>query len=290
MKKMISESDPYTRIPKFKLPPLTCDAHTHIFGPTDKYPYAPERLFTPSDAPLEMFQALHEKMGIERAVIVNHNVYGTDNRVALDAVSVSNGRYRAVANIDDTIEERDLECLHRGGFRGCRFNFVQRLGCVPDAKVFERVLAKIKPLGWHVDLLFEAVDIPEYVPMLRRLSVRYVIAHMGHVEAAKGLDQKPFQALLELMKNEERCWVKVSGCDRVSATGAPFLDVVPFARQLVEAAPDRVIWGTDWPHPKVKQIPDDSDLVDFVPLFAPEAELQQRILVENPSRFYEFDT
>ena len=288
--KMIAGPDPNTRIPKFKLPPLACDAHTHIFGPGDKYPYAPGRAYTPPDAPLEMFRALHEKLGIERAVIVNASVHGTDNRVALDAIAVSGGRYRAVANIDDTITEKELEGLHQGGFRGCRFNFVRHLGGVPDMKVFERVLAKITPLGWHVDLHFDAVDIPEYAPMLKRLPVRYTIDHMGRVKAAEGLDQKPFQALIDLMKADEKCWVKVCGGERVSATGAPFLDAVPFARQIVETASDRVIWGTDWPHPNVKQMPNDGDLVDFVPLFVPEAELQQRVLVENPGRLFEFDT
>jgi predicted TIM-barrel fold metal-dependent hydrolase len=144
----------------------------------------------------------------------------------------------------------------------------------------------IAPLRWHVDLHFDAVDIPEYAPMLRRLPVRYTIDHMGRVKAAEGLEQKPFQALINLMKDDEKCWVKVCGCERVSACGAPFLDAAPFARRIVETAPDRVIWGTDWPHPNVKQMPNDGDLVDFMPLFAPEPELQKRILVENPGRLY----
>ena len=177
--KSIPGPDPDTRTPAFKLPPLACDAHCHIFGPGDRYPYAPDRSYTPLDAPLEMFRALHAKIGVERAVIVNASVHGTDNRVALDAIAVSGGRYRAVANIDDTITDAELEVLHQGGFRGCRFNFVRHLGGVPDLKVFDRVVARIAPLGWHVDLHFDAIDLPEFAPMLNRLPVRYTIDHMG---------------------------------------------------------------------------------------------------------------
>lgn len=288
MIKTIIGPDPNTKTPKFKLPPLTCDAHCHIFGPSDKYPYAPGRTYTPPDAPLEDFQALHAKLGVERAVIVNASAHGLDNRVALDAIAVSGGRYRAIANIDDTITEAELEKLDKGGFRGCRFNFVRHLGGVPDMKVFERVIAKIKPFGWHLDFHFDAIDIPQYAAMLKRLPVSYAIDHMGRVKAAEGVEQKPFQALINLMKDDEKCWVKVCGCERVSSTGAPYLDVVPYARRIVETAPDRVIWGTDWPHPNVKEMPNDGDLVDFLPAFLPEVELQQRVLVENPARLFAF--
>jgi 2-pyrone-4,6-dicarboxylate lactonase len=288
MAKAIPGPDLNTKTPKFKLPPLACDAHCHIFGPGDKYPYAPDRSYTPPDAPLEMFRALHEKIGVERAVIVNASVHGTDNRVALDAIAVSGGRYRAVANIDDTITESELEKLHEGGFRGCRFNFVRHLGGVPDMKVFDRVVAMVAPMNWHIDLHFDAIDLPEFAPMLDRLPVRYTIDHMGRVKASDGLDQKPFRILIDLMKRDEKCWVKVCGAERVSTSGPPFQDAVPFAREIVETAPDRVIWGTDWPHPNVKVMPNDGDLVDLIPLFAPEADLQQKVLVDNPARLFEF--
>jgi 2-pyrone-4,6-dicarboxylate lactonase len=287
--KSISGPDPDTRTPAFKLPPLACDAHCHIFGPGDRYPYAPDRSYTPPDAPLEMFRALHARIGVERAVIVNASVHGTDNRVALDAIAVSGGRYRAVANIDDTITDAELEVLHQGGFRGCRFNFVRHLGGVPNLKVFDRVIARIAPLGWHVDLHFDAIDLPEFAPMLNRLPVRYTIDHMGRVKASDGLDQRPFQALIDLMRNDEKCWVKVCGAERVSTAGPPFVDAVSFARRIVETAPDRVIWGTDWPHPNVKAMPNDGDLVDLIPLFMPEPDLQKRVLVDNPARLFEFD-
>jgi 2-pyrone-4,6-dicarboxylate lactonase len=282
--------DPDTKTPKFKLPALACDAHCHIFGPGSKYPYAPDRLYTPPDAPLEAFRALHAKLSVERAVIVNASVHGTDNRVALDVIAASNGAYRAVANIDDTITERELRGLHDGGFRGCRFNFVRHLGGVPDMGVFDRVVQMIAPFGWHVDLHFDAIDLPQYAGMLARLPVRYTIDHMGRVKASDGLDQLPFKTLIELMQRDEKCWVKVCGSERVSSAGPPFVDAVPFARRIVETAPDRVIWGTDWPHPNVKVMPNDGDLVDLIPLFAPEPELQEKLLVTNPARLFEFDS
>jgi 2-pyrone-4,6-dicarboxylate lactonase len=288
-KPTIPGPDPHTRTPNFKLPALACDAHCHIFGPGSKYPYAPDRPYTPPDAPLEDFRALHAKLGVGRAVIVNASVHGTDNRVALDAIAASGGAYRAVANIDDRIAERALRELHEGGFRGCRFNFVRHLGGVPDKRVFDAVIQMIAPLGWHVDLHFDAIDIPQYADMLMKLPVRYAIDHMGRVKAAEGLEQLPFTILIGLMRRDEKCWVKLCGCERVSSAGPPFVDAVPFARKIAETASDRVIWGTDWPHPNVKVMPNDGDLVDLIPLFAPEPELQQKILVANPARLFEFE-
>lgn len=290
LKPTIPGPDPDTKTPKFKLPPLACDAHCHIFGPDAKYPYAADRPYTPPDAPLEDFRALHAKLGVGRAVIVNASVHGTDNRVALDAIAASNGAYRAVANIDDTITERELRTLHEGGFKGCRFNFVRHLGGVPDKGMFDRVIAMIAPLGWHVDLHFDAIDIPTYAEMLAGLPLPYTIDHMGRVKAADGLGQLSFQTLIDLMNRDEKCWVKVCGCERVSSVGPPFVDAVPFARRIIETAPDRVIWGTDWPHPNVKVMPNDGDLVDLIPLFAPEPSLQQKILVSNPARLFGFDS
>ena len=283
--KSIPGPDPDTRIPAFRLPPLACDAHCHIFGPGDRYPYAPDRSYTPPDAPLEMFAALHAKIGVERAVIVNASVHGTDNRVALDAIAQSNGRYRAVANLDGSITETGIEELHQGGFRGCGFNFVRHLGGVPDMTVFDRIVAMVAPYGLH----FDAVDLPDYAAVLQRLPLPYTIDHMGRVLASDGVQQKPFDTLLALLKRDEKCWVKISGAERVSTAGPPFHDAVPFARGLVEAAPDRIIWGTDWPHPNVRVMPNDGDLVDLIPLFAPEPELQHRILVTNPARLFGFD-
>ena len=200
-KPTIPGPDPDTRTPKFKLPALACDAHCHIFGPGREISVcAGPALYAARCAARSISARCTRRLGVGRAVIVNASVHGTDNRVALDAIAVSDGAYRAVANIDDTIGERGLRELHEGGFRGCRFNFVRHLGGVPDKRVFERVIQMIAPLGWHVDLHFDAIDIPEYADMLAQLPVRYTIDHMGRVKAADGLDQLPFRTLIDLMQ------------------------------------------------------------------------------------------
>jgi 2-pyrone-4,6-dicarboxylate lactonase len=284
----IPPPDPDTRTPRFRMPPGACDAHCHVFGPASRYPYAPDRTYTPPDSPLADFRKLQAALGIDRAVLVNASCHGLDNAPVTDTIAASAGRFRGVANVDDSFSERDLERLHDGGIRGCRFNFVRHLGGVPDRAVFDRVLAAIAPLGWHVVLHFDAQDIEDQVQFLTRLPVTYVIDHMGRVQAARGLAQPAFQALLGLMRRDEKCWVKVCGAERVSSAGPPFHDAVPFAQALIETAPDRVLWGTDWPHPNVRVMPNDGDLVDLVPLFAPDPAQQEQLLVTNPARLYGF--
>ena len=282
--------DPNTRKPKFQAPPGACDAHCHIFGPADRYPYAPDRSYTPPDAPLERFRELQATLGLTRAVLVNASCHGTDNRVILDAIAQSAGRYRGVANADDSFTQRDFEALHAGGCRGVRFNFVKHLGGMPDMGEFHRVVERIRPLGWHVDLHFDAGDLVEHAQLLERLPVPFLIDHMGRVPTKAGLEQEPFRRLLDLARSNDRCWVKVSGAERISSAGPPFTDAVPFARALIEAAPERILWGTDWPHPNIaRHMPNDGDLVDLVPLFAPEPALQRQILVDNPHRLYGFE-
>jgi len=285
---MIAGPDPDTHTPKFTAPSGAVDTHTHIFGPNAKYPYAAKRSYTPPDAPLEMFAALHAKIGVDRAVIVNATVHGTDNRPVTDAIAVSGGRYKRIANIDDTIGDKDLEALDAAGIRGCRFVFVSRLGGTPDITKLHRIVERIKDLRWHVDLYLESTMIADFVPILRQLPVPYVIDHMGSIKAAQGLDQPAFLALVDLLHGDEKCWMKICGPERMSASGPPFHDAVPFAQKLVEAAPDRVIWGTDWPHPNVKIMPNDGELVDLVPLFAPDALARQKLLVDNPVRLFGF--
>ena len=282
--------DPNTRKPKYTPPPGSCDAHCHIFGPGDKYPYAPDRTYTPPDAPLEKFRELQKILGLERAVLVNASCHGRENTVILDAIAQSGGRYRGVANADDSFTARDFERLHAGGCRGVRFNFVKHLGGVPDMDEFRRVIERVKPLGWHVVLHFDASDLVEFSPTLQRLPVPFIIDHMGRVPTKDGLQQAPFQRLLELARHHEDCWVKICGAERISSAGPPFTDAVPFAQELIRAAPDRILWGTDWPHPNIsRHMPNDGDLVDLIPLFAPDAAMQRRILVDNPQRLYGFD-
>jgi 2-pyrone-4,6-dicarboxylate lactonase len=281
--------DPDTRTPKYRPPPGACDAHCHIFGPGDRYPYAPDRAYTPPDAPLSRFKELQQTLGLERAVLVNASCHGIDNTVIVDAIAQSSGRYRGVANADDSFTDGDFERLHEAGFRGVRFNFVKHLGGVPDMREFDRVVARVKPLGWHVDLHFDAGDIPGSKDFINGLPVPFIIDHMGRVPTKNGLDQPPFQALLELAKYNEKCWIKISGAERISSNGPPFTDAVPFAQALIKVAPERLLWGTDWPHPNIsRHMPNDGDLVDLVPLFAPDAATQKLILVDNPQRLYQF--
>jgi len=280
--------NPDTKTPTYKPPPGATDSHCHIFGPGDIYPYAPNRPYTPPDAPLSRFKELQATLGLERAVLVNAACHGLDNTVVLDAIAQSGGRYRGIANVNDSFSDRDFEDLNAGGIRGVRFNFVQHLGGTPDMNVFHRIVDRIKAFGWHVVLHFDAADLVEFEDLLRGLPVPYIIDHMGRVPTKDGLDQKPFQILLEFAK-KDNCWVKICGAERISSEGPPFTDAVPFARALLETAPDRIIWGTDWPHPNIKKhMPNDGDLVDLIPLFAPEEDLQRKFLVENPDRLYGF--
>jgi predicted TIM-barrel fold metal-dependent hydrolase len=282
--------DPAPRVPTFKAPPLTCDTHCHIFGPVDRYPYTQARPYTPPEAPLPAFKALHARIGVERAVIVNATPYGRDNTVILDAIGQSGGRSRGIANVDERMADRELEALDSGGVDGCRFTFLSRLGGRPDMAAFDRIVARIAPLGWHVDLYLEAALIDELAPRLEALSVRYVIDHMGVVDASAGLEQPAFQKLLSLLTRDEKCWVKITGPERISRTGPPFHDAVPFARTLIDTAPRRVLWGTDWPHPNVRYMPNDGDLMDLVPLYAADDARRRLLLVDNPARLFRFQS
>jgi 2-pyrone-4,6-dicarboxylate lactonase len=279
--------DPNPIQPAVSLPPGACDAHCHVFGPAGKFPYAPERSYTPPDAPVENLRKLHGRLGISRAVIVHASCHGTDMTVTLDAIASSQGSYRGVACVDDAVTDRALQDLHAGGIRAIRFNFVKHLGGVPDIDVFHRLVARIKPMGWHVVLHFDAEDILTQQDLLRRIEVPFIIDHMGRVKAADGLEQRPFQSLLALYRDNPLAWVKVCGSERVSAGKRPFRDAVPFARALIAEDSRRILWGTDWPHPNItKDMPNDGELVDLFAEICPDPALQRRILVDNPGRMY----
>ena len=280
--------DPNTKVPAYKPPPQACDAHCHIFGPGDVYPYAPDRSYTPPDAPLSRFKELQKTLGLERAVLVNASCHGDDNSVILDAIAQSGGKYLGVANLADDTSDIELEMLHDRGIRGARFNFVQHLGGTPDLRVFDDLVHRVAPLGWHVVLHFDAKDLIEFGDMLRKLPVPFIIDHMGRVPTKDGLEQKPFRILLETARMET-CWVKICGAERISSAGPPFHDAVPFAQAILEVAPERTLWGTDWPHPNIrKHMPNDGDLVDLIPHFMPDPALQRLVLVDNPGRLYGF--
>ena len=279
--------DPNPVKPRLVLPPGACDAHCHVFGPASKFPYAPDRAYTPPDAPVETLRRLHAHLGISRAVIVHASCHGTDMRVTLDAIASSHGAYRGVACVEDAVTDSELAALHAGGIRAIRFNFVKHLGGVPDLAVFHRLVARIKPLGWHVVLHFDADDILAQQDLLRRIDVPFIIDHMGRVKAADGLGQRPFQSLLDLYRNNPLAWIKICGAERVSVGKRPFRDAVPFAQALVAADATRILWGTDWPHPNItKDMPNDGELVDLFGEICPQPDLQRQILVTNPTRMY----
>ena len=256
-----------------------------MFGPGERFPYAPGRRYTPEDAPKEMLRALHDHLGVARAVIVQASCHGTDNAAMLDCIASEPARYRGVAIVDDNFTDRDFDRLDAGGVRGVRFNFVKHLGGAPDMGLFARVIDRIKHRGWHVVLHLDAPSINPLSDMMRQLPLPFVIDHMGRVPGKDGVAQPPLKALLELAKLEN-CWIKVCGAERISLP--PYAEAVPIARAIVEAAPSRVLWGTDFPHPNATHAADEADLVDLVPQYAPDAATQQRLLVDNPARLYGF--
>lgn len=283
--KSIPGPDPNPIKPAYVPPPNACDAHCHIFGPASRFPYASHRTYTPPDAGREKLAALHAHLGLSRAVLVQASCHGTDNNAMVDAMEWSNGAWRGVAMVDRHVTDRELERLHSAGARGARFNFVAHLGGAPDLQAVQDVIARITPLGWHIELHLDAGDIEHYRPFLDRLRVPFLIDHMGRVEASRGLEQPAFRQLLDLMKNE-LAWVKVSGADRVSTAGKPFHDAIPFAQALIGAAPERILWGTDFPHPNARVMPNDGELVDLFARMVGDDTHRRQILVDNPQRLY----
>lgn len=272
----------------FTPPPNATDAHCHIFGPADKFPFSDDRTYTPPDSGIDDFLVLQDRLGLSRAVFVQASCHGVDNSAMVDAIVRGDGRFAGVAMIDESFSDADIQKLHDVGVRGTRFNFVAHLGGAPEMDEYWRIVERVARFGWHIVLHFDAKDLPSHVEMLDRMPVPYVIDHMARIDAKAGLDQEPFQQLLELMR-DERAWVKISGAERLTADGTPpYDDVIPYAQALVAAAPDRVLWGSDWPHPNVRATPDDGDLIDFVAEVAPDEATRQMILVTNPERLYDF--
>jgi len=273
----------------FTPPPLACDAHCHIFGPANRFPFSPTRTYTPPDSGIDDFERLQARLGLSRAVFVQASCHGTDNAAMIHALRRGNGRYAGVAMIDDTFTDADLEDMHSNRVRGIRFNFVAHLGGAPDLEQFWRLVQRVEPLGWHVVLHFDARDLAAYADLLDAMPIPYVIDHMARVPTTDGIDQPPFQHLLRLLADDERCWVKISCAERLTeGRVAPFDDVVPFARALVAAAPDRILWGTDWPHPNMTVMPDEGELTDLLAAYVPNAQTRNRILVDNPQLLYDF--
>ncbi len=281
--------------PVFQLPPGAVDAHCHVFGPGERFPYAAERKYTPCDASKEQLFALRDHLGFARNVIVQATCHGADNRALVDACLGSQGRARGVATVKRGVSDEQLRELHAAGIRGVRFNFVRRLVDFTPREELLEIANRIAELNWHVVVYFEAADLPELWDFFTDLPTIVVIDHMGRPDVSQSPDGDEFELLVRLMREHPNVWSKVSCPERLSVSGNPALDgereaysdVVPFARRLVETFPDRVLWGTDWPHPNLKNhMPDDGLLVDFIPRIATTAELRQKLLVDNPMRLY----
>jgi 2-pyrone-4,6-dicarboxylate lactonase len=274
--------------PDYTPPPGAVDAHCHVFGPGDVFPYAPERKYTPVDAGKEQLFALRDFLGFERNVIVQATCHGADNSAMVDALLAAGDRARGVATVRPGVSRAELADLHAAGVRGIRFNFVKRL-VDPKPDDYYRGLADlVAELGWHIVVYFEAPDLAERWQLFTSLPTIVVVDHMGRPDVSQPLDSPGFAQFTRFMREHENVWSKVSGAERLSVSGPPeYADVVPFARHIVQAFPDRVIWGTDWPHPNMKShMPDDGNLVDVVPRIAPTDDLQRRLLVANPLRLY----
>jgi 2-pyrone-4,6-dicarboxylate lactonase len=281
--------------PTFKLPPGAVDAHCHVFGPGDVFPYAPERKYTPCDASKVQLFALRDHLGFDKNVIVQATCHGSDNRALVDALKASKNKARGVATVNRHVTDAELQDIHAAGVRGTRFNFVKRLADFTPREVLLEIANRIAPLGWHVVVYFEATDLPELYDFFTALPTTVVVDHMGRPDVTKPVDGPEFELFVRMMREHPNIWSKVSCPERLSVTGPKALngeqrayrDVVPFAKRLVETFPDRVLWGTDWPHPNLKDhMPDDGLLVDFIPQIATTPELQQKLLVDNPNRLY----
>ncbi len=280
--------DPNPRPPRFAMPAGATDSHAHVIDPPSRQPYVDERFFDPPPAPLEAYQALHKVLGIERAVLVTLSVYGTDNTVALDAIAgYGKDRARGIAVVDETVSDDELARLNDGGFRGARFNIV--MGGGVGLHAVELLAPRLRELGWHIQLFLDVhKNLEEIEPVIRTCGMPVVVDHMGFMQTTEGIDNPGFQRFLNLVR-DGICWAKLSGNYRISSERPYYRDAIPFARALIEAAPDHMVWGTDWPHvTQADYMPNDGDLLDALDDYAPEPELKQAILVDNPARLYGF--
>jgi 2-pyrone-4,6-dicarboxylate lactonase len=271
------------------------DAHCHVFGPANTFPFAPERKYTPCDASRQQLYALRDHLGFSRNVVVQATCHGADNRAMTDALLHAGGKARGVATVRRDVTDADLQKMHAAGVRGVRFNFVRRLVDFTPPNELQEIAARIAQLGWHVVIYFEAIDLPELWDFFTALSIPLVVDHMGRPDVSKPIDGPEFVLFVKFMAEHPNVWSKVSCPERLSLSGppalngepSPYQDVVPFARHIIETFPDRVLWGTDWPHPNLKgHMPDDGLLVDFIPSIARTPELRQKLLVTNPMRLY----
>jgi 2-pyrone-4,6-dicarboxylate lactonase len=281
------EFQPDPKKPDFKLPDGAVDAHCHVFGPSPVFPFAPERKYTPCNAGKDQLFALRDHLGFARNVIVQATCHGKDNRAMVDACRTSGGQARGIASVAADVAADDIREMDDAGVRGVRFNFVKRLVDATPKERFFSIAEKIQPFGWHIVVYFEAQDLEDLEPFLKQLPTTIVVDHMGRPDVTKGVNHPDFRRFIRFMEGNENIWSKVTCPERLTADGPPYDDVVPFCAEIVERFPTRVLWGTDWPHPNMKShMPDDGALVDFIPRIARTSDLQQSLLVDNPTRLY----
>jgi predicted TIM-barrel fold metal-dependent hydrolase len=279
------------RQPKLRLPRHSCDTHAHIMGPAARYAYSPARIYTPPDCLLADYLHMLDTLGVERAVLVQPSVYGTDNTAMLEAMKAAGGRLRGVAVVAEDVTDAQLSELEAAGVRGVRVNIVdvkdRKPGTLPLAPL-EKLARRIAPLGWHMEFLMHADEFPDLDRVLGDFPVEIVLGHLGYASIGKAPDDAGFQALLRLVK-AGRAWVKLTGPYRITAAPLPYPDTVPFAQALLEANRERVLWGTDWPHVMLKgRMPNDADLADVLADWIPDAALREQVLVRNPAKLYRF--
>lgn len=273
--------------PDFQVPAGAVDAHCHVFGPSDKFPYSQLRKYTPHDAPAEKLFALRDHLGFEKNVLVQASCHGKNNDAMVDCIARSQGKARGVAIVDVSVSDAELQALDAAGVRGVRFNFLKRLVDPTPKSEYLKIAKRVEKMGWHIVVYFEAEELEDIAPFLEAIPTTVVIDHMARPDIGLGAEHPQFQRFIQLMADNPNFWVKVSCPERLTVAGPPYDDVVPFARTLVERFPERVLWGTDWPHPNMKtHTPDDGLLVDRIPHIAPTKELQYKLLVENPMRLY----
>ena len=279
--------DPDPKKPDFVLPEGAVDAHCHVFGPSPEFPCAPERKYTPCNAGKDKLFALRDFLGFSRNVIVQATCHGTDNSAMVDACRTAGDLARGVASVGPDITQDELAEMDAAGVRGVRFNFVKRLVDATPKEVFLGIADKIQDFGWSIVVYFEAADLEELQPFLKRLPGIVVVDHMGRPDVDKGVDHPDFQRFINLMDQTPNIWSKVTCPERLTIQGPPYDDVIPYYQAIVDRFEDRVLWGTDWPHPNMKShMPDDGALVDYIPKIARTPQQQHKLLVDNPMRLY----
>jgi len=280
------------RQPQLKVPAGSCDCHAHILGPAARFPYSDERVYTPPDCLLADYRAMLTALGLARAVLVQPSVYGSDNRVLLNALDAMQGAWRGVAVVEPDVSASALQEIHAAGVRGVRVNVVDvqsNKGVLP-LKQLRGLAERIAPLGWHMEFLLHVHEFPRLDQLLAGFPVDVVFGHLGYLPTQLGIGDAGFQALLRLLQ-AGRAWVKLTGPYRLSGSKLPYADVVPFAHALLDAEPRQIVWGSDWPHVMVKgAMPNDGDLMDMLSTWIPDPSIRHQVLVSNPERLYGFQS